>query len=429
MDAAKDILAQVEKRLEGARQKLEEAALKSHIDSVFEPPQDLKLLDPKFRPLLKLISSHTLKLAVDKEAMRNAALEYARDPSQANRTALEDAITDYNANPAAVGAANIATSIFHNAVKLLDNDAAGLMAKIEKAKGKMPQDVRDAITPELVQEFKAALAEYTKGPEQAKAFTAFFKNGSYFKTQLAHIDDMLKTVKRMGDQDFLTSKTFLSAFNGELAPSTLVEARVHGMLDEDVDPATDQSNVDGTKELGSGAMNTVTAVTFKSGETKVFKPEAPGRESLEQAPYVYEGYEKTQQIAQLNMATQKTADVLGLGDVMVKTSVGKLNGQYGIFMEKAKGTNIPTFLKNEKVAPGSLTRSKVQVLPFEQHAKVQGQMMRIGGLLYAFDVLQGHSFFPSIPDSSTVGEYWSHRISTASPKYAELGSLRYFIDR
>ncbi|MBR4219902.1 MAG: hypothetical protein IKR81_02025, partial [Victivallales bacterium] len=181
----------------------------------------------------------------------------------------------------------------------------------------------------------------------------------------------------------------LSAFKGELAPSTLVEARVHGMLDEDVDPVTDQSNVDGTKELGSGAMNTVIAVTFKNGETKVFKPEAPGRESLEQAPYVYEGYEKTQQIAQLNMATQKTADVLGLGDVMVKTSVGKLNGQYGIFMEKAKGTNIPTFLKNEKVAPGSLNRNKVQMLPFEQHAKVQGQMMRKCNRLDWIDAITG----------------------------------------
>ena len=391
MDAAKEVLAQVEKRMENARKKLEQAVLKSYLDSVFAPPQDLKILDPKFRPLLKLISSHTVKLVGDKEMMRNAAMEYAKDQSQANRTALEDAITDYNANPAAVGAANLATSIFHNAVKLLDNDAAGLMAKIEKAKGKMPQDVRDAITPELINEFKAALMEYTNGPQQAKAFTAFFKNGSYFKTQLAHIDDMLKTVKRMGDEEFLSSKTFLSAFKGELAPSTLVEARVHGMLDEDVDPATDQSNVEGCKELGSGAMNTVTAVTFKNGETKVFKPEAPGRESLEKAPAVYEGYEKNQQIAQLNMATQKTADVLGLGDIMVKTSVGKLNGQYGIFMEKAKGTNIPTFINNEKVERGSLNCNKVQMLPMEQHAKVQGQMMRKCNRLDWLDAITGQA--------------------------------------
>ena len=52
------------------------------------------------------------------------------------------------------------------------------------------------------------------------------------------------------------------------------------------------------------------------------------------------------------MATLKTADVLGLGDVMAKTSVGKFNGQYGIFMEKAHGINMPTFVNNEKVNKG-----------------------------------------------------------------------------
>ena len=70
-------------------------------------------------------------------------------------------------------------------------------------------------------------------------------------------------------------------------------------------------------------------------------------------------------MAQLNMATHKTADVLGLGDVMAKTSVGKFNGQYGIFMEKAHGINMPTFVNNEKVDKGSLTSKRVQMLPDE----------------------------------------------------------------
>jgi len=123
-------------------------------------------------------------------------------------------------------------------------------------------------------------------------------------------------------------------------------------------------------------MNTVTAVTFKNGDVKVFKPEAPGRASMEQAPYVYEGYGQNQLVSQLNMASQKTADALGLGDVMAKTSVGKLNGQYGIFMEMVKGTHLPNFAKNQEIPRGSIGRSGVQTLSYEDHAKVQGQLMR-----------------------------------------------------
>ena len=392
MDAAKEILAQIEKRMEGARQKLAQAALTSYIDSVFAPPPELKLLAPKFRPLMKLISSQTVSLANEKEEVRKAALEYAKNPSSQNQSALENAISDYNKNVMAVSAPLHAKSLLNNAIGLLNDNAAGLKGKIEYGKSKLPDNERSAITPELIEEFKSALMDYAingvNGP-QVKAFGAFYKNGHDYQTQLAHLDDMIKTVNRMGDEDFMTSKTFLSAFNGELAPSTLVEARAHGMEDDDVDPATDQSNVKDFKELGSGAMNTVIAVTFNNGETKVFKPEVPGRESFEKASYAMEGYARNQQIAQLNMATQKTADVLGTNDVIVKTSVGKFNGQYGVFMEKAPGTQAPIFASNQKIAPGSLNRSQVQTLSYEEHVKVQGQIMRKCNRLDWTDAITG----------------------------------------
>ena len=44
-------------------------------------------------------------------------------------------------------------------------------------------------------------------------------------------------------------------------------------------------------------------------------------------------------VAGLNLASQKTAESLGLDDVVVKTSVGSHNGSFGIFMEKAQGSD------------------------------------------------------------------------------------------
>ncbi|MBP5545146.1 MAG: hypothetical protein ILM98_13805, partial [Kiritimatiellae bacterium] len=234
MDAAKEILAQIEKRMENARKKLAEAALVSYIDSIFAPPPELKLLDPKFRPLLKTLSIHTVKLAIEMDDVLAAARTYVKDPTPANRAALDDAIAGYNQNNLAVAASHIAESLFNNAELFLVTDDSVLKNKIAK----MPQNVRDAITPELIHEFKKAVKEFTKGREESQnALASFFKNGHNYKTQLAHLDDMFKTIERMGDEDFMTSKVFLSAFKGELAPSTLLEARVHGMEDDDVDPA------------------------------------------------------------------------------------------------------------------------------------------------------------------------------------------------
>ena len=386
MDAAKEILVQIEKRMENARKKLAEAALVSYIDSLFAPPLDLKLLDPKFRPLLTFLSIHAVKLANEMDGLLDAARTYAKDPTPQTRQALDDAIAAYNQNNLAVAASHIADSLSNKAEIFLMTDDAVLKAKIAK----LPQNVRDTITPELIQDFKKAVKEFTKGGVQSqKAFASFFKNGHNYKTQLAHLDDMFKTIERMGDEDFMTSKVFLSAFKGELAPTTLLEARVHGMADDDVDPATDQSNVQGSKLLGSGAMNTVIAVKFKNDEMKVFKPEVPGRESLSHAPYAMEGYAQNQQIAQLNMATQKTADVLGANDVIVKTSVGKFNGQYGVFMEMAQGTQTPYFTKNQRIGRNSLNCNQVQTMSNEEHAKVQGQIMRKCNRLDWIDAITG----------------------------------------
>ena len=389
LDAAKAILAQVEQRMSGARQRLAQAALASYMDSIFAPPPSLKFLDPKFRPLLKIICPSAARLVAAKDAVHAAARTYAKDPSDQNLDALKDAIVAYNANPMRVAAEEIAENLRTAALGFAHTDDDVRAASIERKKSKLAAEERRAITPELIREFGAAMAKYTTGDDSVNAFGAFYKNRSFYTTQLAHFEDMRKTVDRMGDEDFLSSKTFLSAFEGELAPSTLVEARVHGMQDDDVDPATDPSNVDKAHPLGKGNVNTVTAVIFKTGQIRLFKPEAPGRDMLEHAPYVFEGYTRNQQMAQLNMATQKTAEALGLEGVVVKTSVGKHDGQYGIFMTKAPGNAVHSFANNHEVAPGSLNASGVQMLSAEEHAKIQGQLMRKCNRLDWLDAITG----------------------------------------
>ena len=388
MDAAKAILEQVENRMTGARQRLGRAALESYIDSVFGPPKSLPLLAPKFRPLLNIRYPQATRLVQAKEAVHQAARTYAKEPTPANLAALKTAINDYSHNPDAAGAGDIAEDLVHAANGFLVTDENVLAAKIEKKKAKLPANVRGTITPELVAEFKAALEKYTKGELPPQVFADCHSRHHTYVTQLAHFEDMVKSVNRMADEDFLTSKTFLGAFEGEIAPSILVEARVHGMRDDDVDPATDPSNVAKTAPLGQGAMNTVTAVVLKNGQARVFKPEAPGRASLERAIYVFEGYEKNQQLAQLNMATQRTADALGLGDVVAKTSVGKLDGQYGIFMSFAPGVSFEKFSQGRK-AKGSLGAGDIQSLPTAKHAEVQGRLMRKCNRLDWLDVITG----------------------------------------
>ena len=48
-------------------------------------------------------------------------------------------------------------------------------------------------------------------------------------------------------------------------------------------------------------------------------------------------YVSKQTTANLNLATQDTAETFGCKDLVVKYSVGSHNGQFGVFMEKAKG--------------------------------------------------------------------------------------------
>ena len=229
-------------------------------------------------------------------------------------------------------------------------------------------------------------------------------------SQTVHLKLMHETAENMSNADFLTSDTVRAAFEGKLRFTTVVEARLHGLRDEDVDPKLDDANHVSSVKLGSGSFNSVYEVGYKDGTSYIFKPEAPGRQAMENLT-IAKGIESTQMVAQLNIASQKTADALGLGDVMVKTTVGSHKGEFGIFMEKARGVeadDFPNLGLSVKPPAGDLTLRQIKKLDDAKYAKVVGGLMRQANRLEWFDMITGqgdrhsHNFFISVGKDGTV---------------------------
>ena len=69
-------------------------------------------------------------------------------------------------------------------------------------------------------------------------------------------------------------------------------------------------------------------------------------------------YADKQKTANLNLATQDTAKAFGCEDVVVKYSVGSHDGQFGVFMEKAKGYTGSDFRGGNSRATMALLRRR-----------------------------------------------------------------------
>ncbi|MBQ9366198.1 MAG: hypothetical protein IJT83_00340 [Victivallales bacterium] len=218
---------------------------------------------------------------------------------------------------------------------------------------------------------------------------ATFKEPRGMISQVTHLVYCIDHVnKELAPEQFLSTDSVRALMEGNLAFSTIVEARIHGMTDADVNPKLDDSNKISSETLGSGSANTVYLVKYKDGTEYVFKPEAQGRQGVESL-LLTKDYKPEQQVAQLNLATQKTAEVLGLEDVMPKSTVGCHNGQYGLFMEKAPGATAKGFASGKGVSKGSLTPAQIKSLSDEQYSKVVGEIIRQTNRLEWLDLVTG----------------------------------------
>jgi hypothetical protein len=208
--------------------------------------------------------------------------------------------------------------------------------------------------------------------------------------QVEHLAVMARNVQAgVSSEKFLTTTSARALLEGKLQFSTLVEARINGMSDGDVNPELDDSRVVSSAQLGQGMANTVYLVGYSDDSEYVFKPEGPGRTGMERI-LLTQDYEPQQQVAQLNLATQRTADALGLGDVMPKTSVGCHNGDYGIFMEKAPGVTAEQLASGAKPkTPGTLGVEELKSLSHDDFQIVVGRLLRELNRLEWLDLVTG----------------------------------------
>ena len=239
-----------------------------------------------------------------------------------------------------------------------------------------------------------------------KAFTAFWEKvldgkidvnslgksvRSAYKNMEVAADRLIglgKELKAKSGEKYFVSSAVLDVFKGEMSLSTLLESRVHGYEDSDVNIALDDKNVVESRTLGAGNFNTVTLVKVKDGSEWVFKPELAGRLTAPNSAF-NDGLDVNQEMTRVNLAVQTTADTLGLGDVMVKTSAGTHKGQFGMFMEKAPGTTGRQFKKNggPSADPGKVGAAEINSMGDADFAKVVGRMMRQFNRMQWFDTI------------------------------------------
>ena len=392
-ESARGVLTDLTKRLNEIRREVTLGSMRNFIEKTFTPP-DIPILQDKFRPLTRKMFP-ALMAAIDTQKMlRDAALKFLEKRDDASVAKMETLAREL---------ASLASAVEKELTSLVkgeygDRDMIAMLQfeesePLQELLNSLPRKDRNACTPDMVKEFREAIESFSKlenFPSNLAAINAQYSGIGGVSTQTAHLVQMFRNAADRDPSNFLTNKTLAAVFEGKAAVTTVVETRIAGLPDEDADPALDDSNVVSTKLLGSGKVNTVHQLDFKDGTSQIFKPEAFGRQGLGGLQLAKGSYGNTLLVAQLNMAAQRTADAFGLGDVMVKTSVGAHDGQFGVYMEKAPGCEVRNYGKaDQKVAPGSLTAAQIKDLPVEQYEKVVGEIMRKSNRLEWFDLLTG----------------------------------------
>lgn len=335
-----------EQKLEDARTQIGNAALRNFAVRVVGLPEKYPIFAEENIDDLYVNAPHLAKLVDLRQAIRNACLEYVKDPSGQAKAKIENLLASYS--------------------KLTTKDVGWEINYLETHLRNSDMDADD---------WDRVRALFTAKPRS-------------LQTQVAHFFKMAENVRSgMTPEQFLSTDSARALLEGRLSFPTLVETRLHGMSDADVDPALDDSRAVSTAPLGTGAVNTVHLVTYTDGAQYVFKPEAPGRQVMENLT-LSKDYAGEQQVAQLNLATQSVANALGLGDAVPKCTVGAHNGEYGLFMEKVSGIDGASFAKGNPPA-GGLGAKDILKLPDEAYGKVVGGILRGLNRLEWLDLIAG----------------------------------------
>ena len=267
------------------------------------------------------------------------------------------------------------------------------------AVGALPMDQFDARFNPCITKFRTglfdnlelALLEVGFDAAASKQVAKTVRGLDYVKAQFKELMKSTEALRTGGEDPALATGDVRRLLLGENSLSSLVEAKARGFKPGDVDPAADDSNVVESKTLGSGAAGTTYLLTTKSGGKLVFKPELDSRIGLGDLMLGKgKAYANAQQTANLNLATQDTARAFGCEDVVVKYSVGSHNGQFGIFMEKAKGIPGCGFTRRSASGGGGIPPAELHRIadPAEQ-AKIKGAIARKLNQLMWLDLVTG----------------------------------------
>ena len=346
MKSLSALASYAEGKLEDTRKNIGQATLGHFVNHVIGLPERYGLFDPRNIGYLSEYAPQLSKWVERRLHVHRACLAYIADPTQENLAKIEDCLSKFS---------NVETTNLKREYEYLEDHLKSNMTK----------------------------------DDWKRARQIFRPKPCTLKTQVAHLVQMVKNVReKMTPEQFLSTESARALFEGRIAFSTLVESRVHGMSDADVDPKLDDSRLASSKVLGSGKVNVVRLVTYKDGAEYVFKPEARGRQTMESLT-LSKDYSSEQMVSQLNLANQSVANALGLEDTIPKCSVGVHNGEYGLFMEKVTGLSGKDYADGKNTAPGSLPATKVRDLSNEQHAKVLGGILRGLNRLEWLDLITG----------------------------------------
>ncbi|GEM_PF-5773633 len=206
-------------------------------------------------------------------------------------------------------------------------------------------------------------------------------------------------------------------FKGDTDFSVILEARIHGAEDGDVNPDFAPKNLVSRKPLGAGAMNTVEKCEFRKADgsiiTGIFKNEISSRTFLGFSGLGQLGeYNDDQRNYNLNIACMENAKLFGLENVIAKCSVGVLEGQYGFFMEEAPGaspaTLEETYLAPIDTKPGELSTYHLRSLNSKDKWILKGNLRRELSNLQWLDIINGQgdrhndNYFVQFKDDLTV---------------------------
>ncbi len=370
---ATKLLGDVGKKIGSLQREVVRAAMDNFVEKDI-PFLDDEIFSPKFAGELHELIDKKYGFPFDKlkavlehlDSFRSAARAYVISPTKQNATALK-----------AAAQALADEKLCREAAKCLTTDVFALSGRLAGADDK------------LKNAFMAFQQKILDGKIDVASLSKSV--GSAYKNMEVAADRLIglgKELNAKSGEKYFVSSAVLDVFKGEMSLSSLLESRVHGYEDSDVNIALDDKNVVSSKTLGAGNFNTVTLVKVKDGSEWVFKPELAGRLTAPNST-LNDGLDANQEITRVNLAVQTTADTLGLGDVMVKTSAGTQKGQFGMFMEKAPGVTGRQFKKNisPSLVPGKVGVAEFDTMDDAEFAKVVGRMMRQYNRMQWFDTI------------------------------------------